>query len=202
MKKVVFFVAMAWMSLLACTSSDEAGSQGDYYADKARLLAQSCGVFYERESSAPPMSKEEYEELERFLNQWKEHADDTIALNLVKKGDSILVFSNAPYEEGMIKEWKEETIGQLTDVCQGVTFTASVTSHENGYSVYYDASAESLGVTGLNVKVKSTSINDGKVTFTAEGQTDCQDGSSRPYAIKGVFNVNAGSGSMSVSPLK
>ncbi len=68
MRKNVFFIVMVSLFLGACTSTETVGEvEGTYYYEKIQELAASYGGYVERESSAPPMTKAEYEELERIV---------------------------------------------------------------------------------------------------------------------------------------
>ena len=68
MRKNVFFIVMVSLFLGACTSTETIEEvEGTYYYEKIQELAASYGGYVERESSAPPMTKAEYEEVERML---------------------------------------------------------------------------------------------------------------------------------------
>lgn len=68
MKKNVFFAVIVSLSIGACTSTETVEEvEGTYYYEKIQELAASYGGYVERDSSAPPMTKAEYEELERII---------------------------------------------------------------------------------------------------------------------------------------
>ena len=56
------------LSFGACTSTETVEEmEGTYYIEKIQKLGAPYGIYYERKSSAPPMTKAEYEEVERML---------------------------------------------------------------------------------------------------------------------------------------
>lgn len=68
MRNNVFLVVMVSLSLGACTSTETVEEvEGAYYIEKIQELGAPYGGYVERESSAPPMTKAEYEELERIV---------------------------------------------------------------------------------------------------------------------------------------
>ena len=68
MRKNVFFIVMVSLFLGACTSTETVEEvEGAYYIEKIQELGAPYGIYYEHGKSSPPMTKAEYEELERIV---------------------------------------------------------------------------------------------------------------------------------------
>lgn len=199
MKKIVFLAVAILAVFCGCTSDDESGSQSNYYTEKAQQLAQSYGHFYERNSSAPPMTKEEYEGLERMLNRLNEQFKDTIFLELVKITDSVMVFSNAPYGKD-VKTRAESA--SASSKYQGVTFTVSMLMDGKKYPLSYGVDSDSLEIVGVYLGNETTSLEGNIKTFQTNIRVVCTGGGSYlhlSFKLKGSFDIKSGKGSLSVS---